>query len=110
MIVPPLIRAALALIRGASAACASGGAALNVRVSGAGSAGDDVAAEVYVDGEHVGGAPVSNVSVSPGQHRLRIDCEFEGESHRGGERVVDIPAGADAVIEHTCDVWVTLGR
>jgi len=83
---------------------------LTLRVTGGSAAAGAIAADVYVDGKRVGKAPIDRYPVVPGQRRIRFDCIFEGKTHRGKERSVDVPEYADAVIEHQCDVWVTLGR
>jgi hypothetical protein len=44
--------------------------------------------------------------VAPGKRRIRFDCVFEGQTHTGTDKVLDLPPDTEAVVEHTCDVWV----
>ena len=48
--------------------------------------------------------------VKPGKRRVRVDCMFEGKTYRGGDKVVQIPAGAEVTVKHTCNIMVLLGR
>lgn len=82
---------------------------LMLRAVGGSSAKGAIAANVYVDGKLLGQAPV-DAKVAAGKRRVRFDCIFEGKTHRGKDKVIDIPEHTDAMIEHKCDVWVTLGR
>jgi len=58
-------------------------------------------AEVWIDGVRVGNAPVIQ-RVAPGRHSLRVSCRFPQGLYHGPVRVLDVPAGAEATVEHDC--------
>jgi len=89
---------------------ANASSSLSFAVTGGSAGKGKVAADVYLDGKRIGRAPISGYAVVPGSHRVRFDCIFEGKTHRGKEKVVDIPSFTDAAFEHKCDMLVFLGR
>jgi hypothetical protein len=58
-------------------------------------------ADVFVDGRHVGHAPVRGMLVRPGEHAVRFACRKDAS--RSAEQKVNVPAFADVDVEHTCE-------
>jgi hypothetical protein len=57
-------------------------------------------ADVFVDGRHVGTAPVRGVTVRPGEHTVRFTCIKD--ANRSAEQRVDVPAFSEVDVEHAC--------
>lgn len=58
--------------------------------------------EVFVDGKLIGETPRLRSPISPGKHTLRVDCVYPWGRQPGKLKELDLPAWAEAEVEHQC--------
>jgi serine/threonine-protein kinase len=58
--------------------------------------------EVVVDGKLIGETPRLRIPVSPGRHTLRVDCVYAWGKQPGKTKDLDLPAWAEAEVQHEC--------